>query len=128
MIKYRVIKRGTPGVTGGGEQKYYASLPVRDVLTIRTLAEQISRRTTLTATDVIATLEAFIAMVPEHMLNGKIVKLGDFGTFRINIKSSASTEAKDVSVDNITGNRVVFNPGKLIKKKLKLAEYKKVDD
>ncbi len=128
MIKYKVIKRGTPGVAGGGEQKFYASLPPRDVLTIRALAEQISRRTTLTATDVIATLEAFIALVPEHMLNGKIVKLGDFGSFRINIKSNGSTDAKDVSAINITGNRVVFNPGKLIKNKLKLAEYKKVDD
>lgn len=36
-IKYKVIARGEPGVSGGGEQKYYASaISEKTVSTLKT--------------------------------------------------------------------------------------------
>ena len=126
MINYKVSKKGTPGVVGGGQQKFYATTAPSELFTLRKLATQISKRTTLSVTDVIATLESFLEIIPEHLAEGDRVKLGEFGTFRVSIKSKGSDAEDDVSAENIIGNKIVFNPGKLVKSTLKTIEYKKL--
>ena len=126
MINYKVSQRGTPGVAGGGAKKYYASAVPSNLFTLRKLANQISKRTTLSTADVIATLESFLEIIPEHLAEGDRVKLGEFGTFRVNLKSTGNDLEEDVSTENIIGNKIIFNPGKMVKDTLKTIEYKKV--
>jgi hypothetical protein len=55
-IKYKVIKRGQPGVTGGGEQKYYASAKVTGTETHEDLTELIELSSTVSGADIRAVL------------------------------------------------------------------------
>ena len=41
-ISYKTIIKGTPGVAGGGEQKYYASIVRGRKIDLRTFVEEIA--------------------------------------------------------------------------------------
>ena len=71
-------------------------------------------------------LESFLEIIPERLAEGNRVKLGEFGTFRVNLKSTGNDLEEDVSTENIIGNKIVFNPGKMVEDTLKTIEYKKV--
>jgi predicted histone-like DNA-binding protein len=64
-------------------------------------------------------------VVPEKLADGKIVELGDFGTFRITVSSEGAALADEVSVRNITETRVIFTPGKRFKQMLATIQFQK---
>lgn len=51
-IKYKVIQRGQPGVTGGGDKKYYASANVTGTQTLEDLTELIELSSTVSGADI----------------------------------------------------------------------------
>ena len=70
-------------------------------------------------------LEAFLHVVPEKLADGKIVELGDFGTFRVTVSSEGAALAADVNVRSITDTRVIFTPGKRFKQMLDTIQFQK---
>ena len=66
--------------------------------------------------------------IPPLRTDGKIVELGDFGTFRVSVSSEGAAEAADVNGRNITDVRVLFTPGKRFKKLLNTAEFEKFSE
>jgi len=51
------------------------------------IAAEIAKMSTVSTIDAIAVLEAFKQVIPQHLADGKIVRLGDFGTFITTINS-----------------------------------------
>ncbi len=86
-IKYKTIKRGQPGVVGGGTQKFYAA-PVtqgeRDLEQITTSVEKIS---TVSGADIRGVLYGTVDVVTDDLANGLIVRLGDLGSLRLSLSS-----------------------------------------
>ncbi len=72
-----------------------------------------------------AVLEAFLMIVPRHLANGNIVDLGDFGSFRLKIKSDGSDTPDAVSARNITNILPHFLPSKPFKQVIAKTEFKK---
>ena len=72
-----------------------------------------------------AALEAFLQIVPEEITEGRIVKLGDFGSFGLTL----SSEGVDAEADFISAKTkkytVRFRPGKLFKEVISNAGYEK---
>ncbi len=64
-------------------------------------------------------------VVPDQLAEGKIVELGDFGTFRVGISSEGADLAEGVTARSITDVRVLFTPGKRFKQALDTAEFQK---
>ena len=62
-IKYRAVLRPEPGVEGGGERKYYASLVLGDEVTVDLLVKQIEKFCTLTRPDIVAVIAALESVV-----------------------------------------------------------------
>lgn len=89
----------------------YARATWPKTLTTDMLADQIEAATTLTRTDVVACIEAFLQYIREGLLNGQRVNLRRFGTFKVGIASRGATSFKTFSVaKNIKGVRVIFQP------------------
>ena len=59
-----------------------------------------------------AVLEGLLEVVPKQLANGNIVRLGEFGSFNIQVKSAGADTAKDLSKDQITKTSVKFRAGK----------------
>ena len=81
-IKYSLTQRVNPkDVTA--PRKFYAIAKSSGEETVRQLATEISKRTLLGSPEVFAALEAFIDLIPERLAEGKIVRLGDFESFKL---------------------------------------------
>lgn len=107
-------------------RKFYAIAKSTGEETVRQLATEISKRTNLSSAEVYAAIEAFIDLVPERLAEGKIVRMGDFGSFSISLSTEGVEKAEDFTAANIKGNSLNFRPGKLVQKVLDTVDYTKV--
>jgi len=80
---------------------------------------------TLSSVDLAATLEAFLTIIPRELAAGNIVRLGDFGSFSLRVRSEGSETEDGVSSRNITKTIAGFRPGKRFTKELDAIEYEK---
>jgi predicted histone-like DNA-binding protein len=109
-------------------RKFYAIAKSTGEETIRQLATEISKRTNLSSAEVYAAIEAFIDLIPERLVEGKIVRLGEFGSFSVSLSSAGTEREEDFTAAQIKSNSLNFRPGKLVQKVLDGADYKKVSD
>ena len=123
-INYSLTQRVNPkDVTA--PRKYYAIAKSTGEETSRQLATEISKRTLLGSPEAYAVIEAFIDLIPERLAEGKIVRLGDFGSFSITLSSEGVEKEEDFNASLIKGNNLNFRPGKLVQNVLDTVEYKK---
>lgn len=126
-ISYVVTPRVNPNDLTA-PRKYYGIAKSSGEETVRQLANEISKRTNLSTAEVFATIEAFIDLIPERLAEGKIVRLGDFGSFSISISSEGVEKEENFTAFNIKDNSLNFRPGKLVQNVLNNAEYRKVSE
>lgn len=126
-IKYRVIERGEPGVAGGGTKKFYANTVTQGELDIEELTERIEKISTVSGADIRAVLYALVDVIPTELDQGRIVRLGDVGSMRVSISSRGETTAEEVSSASIRGGKIIFSPGRKLKRMLNNLEYSKVE-
>ena len=106
--------------------KYYANAKSNGNVTLRQLAKQIAEISTVSTIDTIASLEALLKVIPNHIADGKIVRLGAFGSFSLAISSEGSDTEDQVTSTNIKGNKLRFRPGKEFKNVLNNITYTKL--
>ena len=97
---------------------YYPRAIQSGVVDLDTLTEQISNSTTLTETDCHAVIISLVNTVSKALEEGKIVMLGQLGTFQVSVKGTSSTTPEEVSKKNISSASIVFRPGVRFKKML----------
>lgn len=124
-VKYKVIERGEPGVVGGGNKKFYASLTSSGSLGIEALTDRIQQMSTLTGADIRAVLYAIADIVPQLLSEGQIVTIGDLGNFRLSASSEGSDTEEEVTKANIRKSRILFRPGSKFVNMLSNLEYEK---
>lgn len=107
------------------DPKYYAIVKSDGRVDTIGVAKSINSMSTVSNADTVAVLEAFLHVVPEKLSDGKIVELGDFGSFRVSVSSEGADAPEDVTTRNITGSKVIFKPGKRFKQMLATMEFQK---
>ncbi|MDR2407251.1 MAG: HU family DNA-binding protein [Bacteroidales bacterium] len=117
-MKYRVIERGNP-LKPAEPKKKYASSVNTGKFTVKQLAKEISGRSSLTRGDVENVLNNFIDELPTFLKLGLSVKLGEFGTLRLNLVSEGVEADKEFTADKIKGAKVIFTPSVELKESLK---------
>lgn len=122
--KYNVIARGNPS-NPAAPKKHYASFISSGKMTLRQLAKQIASISTVSSIDTLAVLEAFLQVIPQQLAEGNIVSLGEFGSFRLKVKSAGSETPEAVSAHNITNVLPQFTPAKAFKQVIAATEFEK---
>lgn len=110
-ILFKPILRPEPGVAGGGNPKYYASVHREQPVDIRKFVLDVTRASTLNRADVHAAIQAFLELIPNYLADGKIVRLGDLGSFYSNISSVGEESEEAVTSNSIRKAYVRFRPG-----------------
>jgi len=123
-INYVLTQRVNPRDVAA-PRKFYALAKSTGEETVRQFATEISKRTNLSSSEVFAALEAFIDLIPERISEGKIVRLGDFGSFNLTLSSEGVDKAEDFDASKIKGNSLNFRPGKIVQKVLDAVDYQK---
>lgn len=127
-MNYKVIRRGQPGVVGGGDIKYYASPVYGGEVDLAELGKQLSSRSTVTKTDAVAVLTGLEELITEELLDGKIVKLGVLGSFRISLSSEGKETPDEVTSTAIKNSKVIFRPSTEITYNLGRMRFAKAKD
>ena len=127
-MKYKVIKRGFPGVPGGGEQKYYASPVYSGETTIKELGDRLSAQSSMTKADAIAVITGLIGLIAFDLKDGKIVRLGDLGSFRISLSSNGEDTPELITSKSIKNSKILFRPAQDFQDSLVGLSFTKVKD
>lgn len=108
--------------------KYHATVRSKERIKIARIASEISTIASVNSLHTAAVLEAFISFVPDRLVDGHIVELGGFGTFRVSVSSTGASDPQDVTPQSITDVRVVFRPGELFMKRLNSTVFERLQD
>ena len=75
-----------------------------------------------------AVIEALLAAVPALLVEGKLVSLGEFGSFRLTISSDGSETPEVFNASFIKAPKVHFRAGREFSDVLKVVKYSRVDN
>ncbi len=122
MVLYNLNQRVNPR-TPTDPRKYYAFPKASGSVELRDLARRISRESTVSIMDTMAVLEGMLQVIPDFLSEGNIVKMGDFGTFRLSISSEGVENPDEFSTSMIKKTNLLFRPGSVFKNQLKNIKF-----
>ncbi|MFL1576966.1 HU family DNA-binding protein [Riemerella anatipestifer] len=125
-IKFKVIERGQPGVSGGGNKKWYASAATDGEVGIDELVKQIEKFSALSEADIKGVIIALENVIQNALSDSKIVRLEKLGTLYPTLSSGGSATEKDFTQSLIKSVGVNYRPGKRILDSMKAAGFEKV--
>ncbi|MCB9421831.1 MAG: HU family DNA-binding protein [Ardenticatenaceae bacterium] len=123
-VKYNVVERGNPS-DPNAPKKYYPSAIADGSVDLRYIANRAADISTVSMPDTVAVIEALLHIIPDELGNGRVVQLGDFGSFWIKFKTEASETAQSVTSRSVTGVVPRFIPGKEFKRNLRNLTFEK---
>ena len=123
-VKYNVVERGNLS-DPAAPKKYYPTAVASGKTNLRAVARRAAEMSTVSIPDTVAVIEALLAIIPDEMGKGNIVRLGEFGSFWLKVKTEAADTAEDVNANNVTGVVPRFLPGKEFKDQLKRFSFEK---
>ena len=124
-VKYTLAERPNPA-DRNAPKKWYATAKADGELTFKDLSKEISQgSTTVSDTDVMAVLNDLIKVLGRNLANGKIVRLGDFGSFQIAISSEGAETETAFHSSMIKNPKIQFRPGKDLKDVTKTLSFEK---
>ena len=124
-VKFSVIERGNP-LQPQHPKKWYANAKSTGDTTLRALGKEIAARSTVSPADTQAVLVALTEVLVEHLANGRIVRLGDFGAFQVSLSSAGSVTETGFNASLIKGSKVIFRPGIDIREMQNNLKYEKI--
>ena len=127
MIFYKLYQRVNPKAPEE-PRKYYAFPQTSGIAEIRYLATRIARESTVSTVDTLAVLEALLHVIPDLLLEGKIVKLGEFGSFRLSLSSEGTANPDEFNVSMIKRTNLLFRAGSEFKDQLTNVKFTKVSE
>ncbi|MEM9424436.1 MAG: HU family DNA-binding protein [Spirochaetota bacterium] len=108
-----------------GQKKHFASTYSTGEINIEGLTEEIGKISTVSGADIRAVLYALVDVLPRHLSEGQIIRLGELGSFRISISSQGEDSPEKVTAHSIKKARLLFNPGKHLQEMLQNIRYVK---
>ena len=125
MLKYKIIKQRN-ALDENKKEMFYPRLTGRQNYDLNDVAKMISRRSSLTKGDIVATLVSLEEIIPELLASGHTVKLGELGTFSLHAKANTSPDESKVTWRSFKGLITRFRAGKALKLRLSKVSFRKV--
>jgi predicted histone-like DNA-binding protein len=126
-VKYKVISKSQPGVSGGGIKKYYAAIVNTGEITMDDLVKEIEKFSALSEPDIRGVVVALENVIQNKLADSKIVRLEKLGTFYPTLSSEGKDAAEDVTSNSVKKVGVNYRPGKRILSTMKDAGLKKLE-
>ena len=126
-VKYKAMAKGQPGVAGGGESKYYATIVRSDKIEFQELLTEIEELNIVHPGVYLAVLEAFLRQINYHLINGRAVELGQVGTFYPAISSKPAETGSEISSTSIRRFKVNFRPSARLQDRMDHVKFEKLN-
>ncbi|MDR1155306.1 MAG: DNA-binding protein [Bacteroidales bacterium] len=116
-MKYKLIPRSNPQDRNAAP-KYYAKPVYAGSMDLKSISRDIADLSSLSPGDVYNVLVNFVNLLPKNTGKGFKISLGDFGSFRASFSSEGVDDPKQFNASMIRGKKVLYLPGKEVKKGL----------
>lgn len=123
-MKIKLIEKANP--IDREKKKYYANAVNAGKKELKTIADDIAGRSSLTRGDVENVLSNFIDRLPAYLNDGFSVQLGYFGTMRVSLSSEGAEKPELFKTSSIKP-KIVFTPGTEMKKQMEKISYETVE-
>jgi predicted histone-like DNA-binding protein len=127
MILYSLIQKVNPRDLEA-PRKYYAVKQPQGNVTVWELAARISRESMLGIIETTAVIEALLQSIPELLAEGKLVQLGEFGSYRLTLSSEGAESPETFNVGMITSPNLIFRAGREFQDKLSQVKYSRANN
>ncbi len=124
-IQLKVVERPIPR-TNGSERKYYASIVQDKEITLRDLTREIEKTSTVSGADIRAVVYSLLREAISGLSEGKIVRLGEFGSLRMTLRSEGKDTPEEVTTAAVKKAKIMFSPGQELKEMQRNATFVKV--
>ena len=125
-VNFKAVAKGNPG-NPAAPKKYYAQAVSGGEVSLRQLAKMISEVATVKTADNMAVLEGLLNVMPMVLGDGKIVRLGDFGSFSVSVSGDGAPTADALTAVNIRKKTVKFRAAKEFGFAIEQFQLKKTD-
>ncbi|NJO69659.1 MAG: DNA-binding protein [Bacteroidetes bacterium] len=116
-IKFRVIEKAQPGVKGGGQKKFYASVVTDGEVTTDELVKDIEKFSALSEPDIRGVISALENIIQNKLIEGRIVRLEKLGSLYPVISSKGEEKEEDVTQASIRDVYINYRPAIAWKKR-----------
>lgn len=127
MVNIKSISKKNPQDLLAPE-KFYAQAVYSGEVDLNELAYFAAKQSTVSKADCYAVLISLLEMIVYHLGEGKIVRMGDLGSFRVSVSSEGQELAEDLTVSAIKKAKIIFSPGADLTGMLKSLKYSKVQE
>lgn len=124
-IKYSLSLQRNPQEPDA-PRKFYARAQMREVIDLRRLSREIAYASSLTPGDVLNVLDEMSRHVADHLADGDMVDLGDFGRLQYQLSSKGADTEEDFKSTHIKRARLQFRPGYAFRQQQTVLQYEKV--
>ena len=103
-------KIARPNPLNREETRYYLTQASAVMADLKELATDIEKQTAMTRADITAVLISLADVLPGYLKDGKSVRLGDLGIFRISVTSEGTASEAELGTRHVKGAKIVFVP------------------
>lgn len=121
-IKYVIVKSTNP--RDREMPAFAARIKQTDHLGMQAIAKVISDQCSVTSSDVVGTYHNLLYALNVFLLQGRIVRLNQFGTLRMVLKGETAPDAESWKPSMVRGARILFTPGAMLESALRGAEFR----
>lgn len=124
-VKYSVVALRNPK-NPSDPKKFYAKAQASGALHIDEICTSVAHSGSIIRGDVLAVSDGLIFEMIRGLAAGKIVDLGDFGHFQMQVSSKGAATEKEFNTTNIKKAKIQFRPGKLLTNMIATLAYNQV--
>lgn len=118
MAKVKLVQRGNPAKPEEGKKWYGLSVSTPGQ-SVRQMARQATRNTSISPMELEAALELFGEYAISQLLQGHTVMLGHLGHLRLTFKSSGTDDIRDYHPSQMVREpRILFTPSKELRERV----------
>lgn len=121
MLKLKGIPKRNP-LAPETAPKFYASALHDARLDLDSLAIAVAERCSLKRADVHGVLVGLMDIIPNELLKGNIISLGQLGSFYVTVKSDGADSVEELTPGMVKGSKIQYRPTKELKKKLRMID------
>ncbi|WP_040491603.1 HU family DNA-binding protein [Xanthomarina gelatinilytica] len=125
MVKIKSITKRNPQDLLAPE-RYYAQAVYSGSVDLNELAYFASKQSTVSKADCYAVIISLLELITYNLSEGKIVRMGDLGNFRVSVSSVGQDLEEDLTTAAVKKAKILFSPGADLNAMLKSLKYSKV--
>lgn len=109
------LKKFDLNVEGEPQHNYYASVKASGEDSLNDVIRKVEAISSASGADVTIVIHSLMEVMQRSLEEGRIVKLGRMGSFRISVSSKGETDPAKINARSVRRSRIIYQPDKELK-------------